>query len=94
VPLEDLPGVSFRKNGENVHNPEGAYIENLDELPVGFESLQARSRFQEIQRAVPAEPLHFVLHDAGLPGDVHVLPVAADALGSSVEAAVGGGHRE
>jgi hopanoid biosynthesis associated radical SAM protein HpnJ len=31
--LEDLPGVSFRKNGENVHNPEGAYIENLDELP-------------------------------------------------------------
>lgn len=32
-PLEDLPGVSFRKNGENVHNPEGGYIENLDELP-------------------------------------------------------------
>jgi hopanoid biosynthesis associated radical SAM protein HpnJ len=31
--LEDLPGVSFRKNGVNVHNPEGAYIENLDELP-------------------------------------------------------------
>jgi hopanoid biosynthesis associated radical SAM protein HpnJ len=33
VPLEDLPGVSFRKNGENVHNPEGGVIENLDELP-------------------------------------------------------------
>jgi hopanoid biosynthesis associated radical SAM protein HpnJ len=32
-PLEDLPGVSFRKNGANVHNPEGGYIENLDELP-------------------------------------------------------------
>ncbi|HML18935.1 MAG TPA: hopanoid biosynthesis associated radical SAM protein HpnJ [Bryobacteraceae bacterium] len=31
--LEDLPGVSFRKNGENVHNPESGYIENLDELP-------------------------------------------------------------
>jgi len=31
--LEDLPGVSYRKNGENVHNPEGGYIENLDELP-------------------------------------------------------------
>jgi len=31
--LEDLPGVSFRKNGANVHNPEGGYIENLDELP-------------------------------------------------------------
>ncbi|HUA83828.1 MAG TPA: hopanoid biosynthesis associated radical SAM protein HpnJ [Bryobacteraceae bacterium] len=31
--LEDLPGVSFRKDGANVHNPEGAAIENLDELP-------------------------------------------------------------
>ena len=31
--LDDLPGVSYRKNGGNVHNPEGGYIENLDELP-------------------------------------------------------------
>jgi hopanoid biosynthesis associated radical SAM protein HpnJ len=33
TPLEELPGVSFRKNGSVVHNPEGAVIENLDELP-------------------------------------------------------------
>ena len=32
-PLEQLPGVSFRKNGGIVNNPEGAVIENLDELP-------------------------------------------------------------
>jgi len=32
-PLEELPGVSFRKNGGIVHNPEGGVIENLDELP-------------------------------------------------------------
>ena len=32
-PLEDLPGVSFRKNGSIVNNPEGGVIENLDELP-------------------------------------------------------------
>jgi hopanoid biosynthesis associated radical SAM protein HpnJ len=32
-PLEELPGVSFRKNGEIVNNPEGGVIENLDELP-------------------------------------------------------------
>ena len=31
--LEDLPGVSFRKNGGFVHNPEGPAIENLDALP-------------------------------------------------------------
>jgi hopanoid biosynthesis associated radical SAM protein HpnJ len=33
TPLEDLPGVSFRKNGDFVHTPEGPAIENLDELP-------------------------------------------------------------
>ena len=33
TPLEELPGVSFRKNGVNVHNPEGPQIENLDEMP-------------------------------------------------------------
>ncbi|MBI3471053.1 MAG: hopanoid biosynthesis associated radical SAM protein HpnJ [Candidatus Solibacter usitatus] len=32
-PLEELPGVSFRKNGGIVNNPEGPVIENLDELP-------------------------------------------------------------
>ena len=33
TPLEELPGVSFRKNGSVVNNPEGPAIENLDELP-------------------------------------------------------------
>ena len=32
-PLDQIPSVSFRKNGENIHNPEGGQIENLDELP-------------------------------------------------------------
>jgi len=32
-PLEELPGVSFRKDGGFQHNPEGGSIENLDELP-------------------------------------------------------------
>ena len=33
-----------------------------------------------LQRSVPAESVHFVLHVARMPGDVHLLPVAADAL--------------
>lgn len=33
TPLEELPGVSYRKNGRVVHNPDGGYIENLDQLP-------------------------------------------------------------
>lgn len=32
-PLEQLPGVSFRKNGSIIHNPEGRAIEELDRLP-------------------------------------------------------------
>ena len=32
-PLEELPGVSYRKNGAIVNNPEGGVIENLDSLP-------------------------------------------------------------
>jgi len=33
TPLSELPGVSYRKDGEIVHTPEGPVIENLDELP-------------------------------------------------------------
>src|SRR5947209_12337795 len=33
TPLSELPGVSFWKDGEIVHTPEGGVIENLDELP-------------------------------------------------------------
>jgi hopanoid biosynthesis associated radical SAM protein HpnJ len=32
-PLEELPGVSFIKDGKVVNNPERGVIENLDELP-------------------------------------------------------------
>src|SRR6266700_3154756 len=33
TPLSELPGVSYWKDGEIVHTPEGPVIENLDELP-------------------------------------------------------------
>jgi hopanoid biosynthesis associated radical SAM protein HpnJ len=33
TPLSEIPGVSYRKDGKIVHNPEGGFIENLDELP-------------------------------------------------------------
>src|SRR5215831_16042471 len=32
-PLEEILGVSYRKNGEVVHNPDRPQIENLDALP-------------------------------------------------------------
>lgn len=33
TPLAELPGVSYRSNGRFSHNPDGGFIENLDELP-------------------------------------------------------------
>jgi len=33
TPIEELPGVSFRKHDDIVHNPESGVVENLDELP-------------------------------------------------------------
>ena len=32
-PLDQIPGVSFRKHGGFQHNAEGGFIENLDDLP-------------------------------------------------------------
>ena len=32
-PVEELPGASWREDGGFRHNPAGAFIENLDELP-------------------------------------------------------------
>ena len=51
-------------------------------------SLQARSRCHELQRAVPAESVRVAIHHAGLPGAVHVLPVAADLERTSVAQAL------
>jgi hopanoid biosynthesis associated radical SAM protein HpnJ len=32
-PVAELPGVSYRRNGDIIHNPEGPAIEDLDALP-------------------------------------------------------------
>ncbi|HWQ53197.1 MAG TPA: hopanoid biosynthesis associated radical SAM protein HpnJ [Bryobacteraceae bacterium] len=33
TPLDEIPGVSFRKNGQILHNPDAPAIEDLDALP-------------------------------------------------------------
>ncbi len=32
-PIESLPSVSYRKNGDVIHNPDGGVVEDLDTLP-------------------------------------------------------------
>ena len=34
-PLEDIPGISFLKDGKVVHNPDAPQIQDLDALPHG-----------------------------------------------------------
>ena len=33
TPIDQIPNVSYRANGQVKHNPDGGYVENLDELP-------------------------------------------------------------
>jgi len=81
APLEDLPGVSFRKNGSIVNNPEGPAIEDLDALPW---VTRVYKRDLDIRRYnVPflLHPFRGHVHVTRMPGTVHLLPVAADPLG-------------
>ena len=83
-PLEEIPGVSFLKDGKVVHNPDAPQIQDLDALPARHRSLQARSRRYEVQRSVPAESLCVALHHARLSGAMYLLPMAADVERTSV----------
>jgi hypothetical protein len=75
TPLEELPGVSFRKNGGLMHNPEGPVIENLDELPWVTQIYKRDLDFTRYNVPFLLNPYQ-PLHVARLSGDVHVLPVA------------------
>ena len=88
TPLAELPGVSYWKNGANRSQSRRRRDRKSGRAAVGDESLQARPGLHALQRSVSAESLHFVLHYARLPGHVHVLSVAADALRASLALAV------
>ena len=77
-PLEEILGISYRKNGAVVHNPDRPQIQDLDALPhvtdVYHRDLDPR------RYTVPflLYPYRFAVHHARLSGAVHLLPVAAD----------------
>ncbi len=90
--LEDILGVSYRKNGRIVHN--GArpqlHTEELDSLPYAVDVFKENVDIEKYTGAVPAAPVRFDLHDARLSGAVHFLPVAADDLGPRMAGALHG----
>ena len=83
-PLEEIPGVSFLKDGKIVHNPGRAANSGSGRAAARDRGLQARSGRYQVQRSVPAASVCIALHDARMPGAVHVLPVAADVERTSV----------
>ena len=87
-PLEELPGVSFRKNGDIIHNPEGPAIEDLDSLP--WVSKVYKRDLDVTRYNVPflLNPFISHVHLARLSGHVYILPVAANALGPPLAAAL------
>ena len=88
-PAAELPGASYRKNGELRAQPGRAVHRESGRAALGDQSLPAGPGHQPLQRALPAASLPGLLYVARLSGDVHLLPVAADALRSSLAAALG-----
>ena len=88
TPLAELPGVSFRKNGEIVHNPEGPVIENLDELPWVTKVYKRDLDFTRYNVPFLLNPFISFYTSRGCPAHVHLLPVAADAFRPSLAPAL------
>ena len=80
-PLSEIcPASAIRKDGKYRPQSRRPAHRESRRAALGHQDLQARSRLHALQRSVPAESVHLVLHLARMPGAVHVLPVAADAL--------------
>ena len=83
----EIPGVSFLKDGEAVHNPDGRRCGSR--LPAACHGhLQARSRCLTLQRSFLAASLCFALHDTRLSGAMYVLPVATNLKRASLAQAL------
>ena len=77
-PLSEILGISYKKDGKIVHNPDRPQVEDLDAMPWATKIYKRDMDVTQLQRAVPAAPVYRALLDARLPGAVHLLPVAAD----------------
>ena len=91
-PLEQIAGslLPQRRQDRDEHAAAAAAHGGAGRAAVRDGHLQARFADRAVQRAVLAAPVRVVLYDAGMPGDVHVLHVAADDFGTRVADALRG----
>ena len=79
APLSAVRGIVYRGDGAACHHtPAASGRREPGRAPVGDSRVQARPRRGEVQHPVDALAVRVDLHDAGLPGPVHLLPLAAD----------------
>jgi hypothetical protein len=87
-PLAEIPGVSYRRNGYIVHNPEAPPIENLDALPWVTKVYKRDLDIHRYNVPFLLKAVCCVLYFARLPRAVHLLPLAANPLGPSLAPAL------
>ena len=87
-PLEELPGVSFRKNGSIVNNPEGPAIENLDALPWVTKIYKRDLDITRYNVPFLLNPFISIYTSRGCPAHVYLLPLAADPFRPPLAAAL------
>ena len=62
---EAAPGVSFRRRGEVVHNPDPGFVEDLDALPMPAYHLLPMDRYRD--NTAPGLPFGLVVTSRGCP---------------------------
>lgn len=67
-PLEEVDGISYRRDGEIVHNPDAAMIEDLDSLPFPAYHLLPMKKYRPAMGAAKRLPATSVLATRGCPG--------------------------
>ena len=78
-PLNEILGISYKKDGKIVHNPDRPQVEDLDAMPWATKIYKRDMDVTRYNVPFLLHPLHRALLHARLPGAVHLLPVAADA---------------
>jgi anaerobic magnesium-protoporphyrin IX monomethyl ester cyclase len=68
VPLEKIQGLSYKKDGKFIHNPEGPVVENLDDLPAPAYHLLPVKKYRPTTGSYKRLPAISLMTSRGCPG--------------------------
>lgn len=90
VDLATVRGLTYRKDGEVVHNPDAEHITDLDEIPYACRIYQAQIMCDRLCFSGSSFPLYSDFHGTWLSGTVQLLRLSPDAPRSSLSPAQSG----